>query len=492
MHPEREAVVHAGARITYGELAQRSGALAAAMRSDLGVRPGDVVVSTLPSSIDFVVTYLAAIRCRAITSAINTRLGASERKSIIDRTEPRLTIVPTGSEALPPGAGRVLHAAEIPLLVSGAPRPVPAAPAHDPPAHDPPAHDPVAIVWTSGTTGAPKGAVYDHAALRAIHAGMGDLTHPGDRRLVSLPFAHVGFMTRIYDEIVSGTTLVIVGEPWSAAEQLRLIESERITMATGVPTQWTLVLAQPDLATTDVSTLRLAGIGGAAVDPALVRAVREALRCPVMHRYTSTEAGLATGTRLGDPDEVVAQTVGVASPVVTLRLVDPASGADVTGSPGTVGEIRLRSPAMFCGYWRDPELSAAALDDDGFLRTGDLGTMRSGGNLRIVGRLKEMYIRGGYNVYPSEVEGVLADHPAVTQAAVVAAAAAVLGEIGVAFVVLAPGAPAPSLAELRDWCADRLADYKSPDRLVIVDSLPVNAGHKIDKQALASAAKEQV
>ena len=127
------------------------------------------------------------------------------------------------------------------------------------------ATDPACIVWTSGTTGEPKGAVYDHARLAAISRNMGELTADGDRRLVSLPFAHVGYMTRIYDEIASGTTLVLSTEPWSAGEHLRLLEAERITMITGVPTQWSLVLAHPDMATTDCSSLRLAGIGAEVV-----------------------------------------------------------------------------------------------------------------------------------------------------------------------------------------------------------------------------------
>jgi acyl-CoA synthetase (AMP-forming)/AMP-acid ligase II len=142
---------------------------------------------------------------------------------------------------------------------------------------------------------------------------------------------------------------------------------------------------------------------------------------------------------------------------------------------------------MMAGYWRDPELTATVIDADGWLHTGDLGTLDADGNVRIVGRLKEMYIRGGYNVYPAEVESVLEDHPAVGRAAVVGFPDPVLGEIGVAFVVPMPGpdATAPTRDELRAWCRDRLADYKAPDRVVVVDALPVNATHKVDKQALA-------
>jgi acyl-CoA synthetase (AMP-forming)/AMP-acid ligase II len=330
--------------------------------------------------------------------------------------------------------------------------------------------------------------MYDHARLAAISRNMGDLTHEADRRLVSLPFAHVGYMTRIWDELAHGTTLVVTGEPWSAAETLRLLGQERITVGTGVPTQWQMVLAHPDLAGTDTSHLRLCGIGGAAVAPDLVRRMREVLGCPVMNRYTSTEAGITTGTGIGDPDDVVAETVGRPAPAVELRLLDP-DGTEV--EPGEVGEIVVRSPMVMLGYWRDPTLTATVLDGEGWLHTGDLARADTRGDLRIVGRLKEMYIRGGYNVYPAEVEHVLTDHPGVDRVAVIGRPAPTIGEEGVAFVVPADPADPPDLEGLRSWCRDRIADYKAPDRLVLVESLPVTSMLKVDKRALAARMNEE-
>jgi acyl-CoA synthetase (AMP-forming)/AMP-acid ligase II len=324
--------------------------------------------------------------------------------------------------------------------------------------------------------------------MAAISRNIGQLTEPGDRRLVVLPFAHVGYMTRMWDELAHHTTIVLAGEPWSAEETLRLIRDERITMGTGVPTQWELVLAHPDLARTDFSQLRVCGIGGAAISPDLVRRMRETLQCPVISRYTSTEAGVTTSTVVGDSDEIVATTVGRAAPDVELTIVDPASGAELP--PGEVGEILVRSPAMMRGYWKDPALTATVVDADGRLHTGDLATVDADGVVRIVGRLKEMYIRGGYNVYPAEVEAVLADHPAVAQVAVVGLPDPVLGEVGGVFAVAADPARPPELADLRDWCRARIADYKAPDRLVVVDALPVTAMHKVDKAALAALTPE--
>jgi acyl-CoA synthetase (AMP-forming)/AMP-acid ligase II len=214
--------------------------------------------------------------------------------------------------------------------------------------------------------------------------------------------------------------------------------------------------------------------------------MRETLRCPVITRYTSTEAGVTTSTQVDDSDEVIAHTVGKPAPEVELRIADPTDGHEV--APGEVGEITCRSPAMMRGYWRDPELTASVVDRRGWLHTGDLGTIDADGNLRIVGRLKEMYIRGGYNVYPVEVEAVLAEHPDVARAAVVGVPDPVLGERGVAYIVVPEGHTPPDDDELRAWCRARIADYKAPDRVIVLDELPITPMLKIDKRELAERA----
>lgn len=472
--PTREAYVHGAERITYAALDRAADGFAAVLLEH-DIRRGDRVCLLLPSSIDFAVCYLGALRVGAITSAINLRLGAGEATSIVERTEPKLTVIDHGRET-PANAdpGVVLTRVQ---LAEAFRSPAPAAGAF--PARQP--DDPTCIVWTSGTTGAPKGAVYDHATQEAISRNIGELTVDAERRLVVLPFPHVGYMTRMWDELAHATTLVLAGEPWSATETLRLIREEGITMATGVPTQWSLVLAHPDLERTDFSGLRVAGLGAAAIAPELVRTMRSVLGCPVLTRYTSTEAGVTTSTRIGDPDETVATTVGRPAPEVELRIVDP-EGNDV--DQGVVGEVICRSPAMMRGYWRDPQRSAEVIDVDGYLHTGDLGYIGDDGNLRLVGRLKEMYIRGGYNVYPAEVEGLLAEHPKVDRVAVVGAPDPVLGEIGAAFVVPTDAGAPPSLEELRELSRSRLADYKAPDRLVVVHELPLTSMHKVDKLEL--------
>jgi acyl-CoA synthetase (AMP-forming)/AMP-acid ligase II len=461
-----------------------AGRLAAA-----GVGRGSVVCLVLPSSADYMVCYAAATRLGAVTSGVNPRLGAAEVRSILARTLPAVTVVDDGAEVPDGPVGTLLHRAEA-LAAAGGPPP-PSFPALAP-------SDPVAVVWTSGTTGLPKGAVFDHRSLAAVASGADPLSEPGDRRLSPLPFAHVGSMTRTWDEVANGVTTVITPTPWRAADAIRIVGEERITVAQGVPTQWALVLAHPDLEGADVSTLRVAGTGASRASAELVAAMRTRLGVPVVVRYTSTEASLGTGTVPGDADEVVAASVGRPVPGVELVV------ADDTGRPvaaGEVGRVRLRSAAVMRGYWGGPpagpgadgvvydrEATDAVLAPDGWLTTGDFGRLDDDGNLHLVGRANELYIRGGYNVYPAEVEAALTSHPAVAQAAVVGTPDPVLGEIGVAFVVPEAGSGPVDADGLRAHARAVLADYKAPDRVVACEALPLTSMMKVDKRALAARA----
>jgi acyl-CoA synthetase (AMP-forming)/AMP-acid ligase II len=476
--------------LTFAQWHDTAGALAAHLAS-LGVSKGDVVCLVLPSSIDYALAYAAALRLGAITTGINPRLGQLEIAGIVERTRPAVTVWdPALGVDVPPHAGEAIERGELEPMGRAA---------AEPPDVALDAADPVAVVFTSGTTGRPKGAVFDHANLAAVAAGTDVLSRPGDRRLSPLPFAHVGYMTRLWDEASSGVTTVITPNPWRAADALRILETERITVGQGVPTQWSLLLALDELDRTDLHALRIAGTGAARVPAALVAEMRRRLGVPVVVRYTSTETSLGTGTRLDDPDEVVATTVGRPVAGVTLRLTDD-DGAEV--APGAIGRVRLRSGASMRGYWADAagrprdavvdrSATATVVDDFGFVITGDYGLLGEDGNLRLVGRDNEMYIRGGYNVYPAEVEEVLGAHPRVQRVAVVGTPDPVLGEVGVAFVELPPATPsdqAPDLAALRRLCAGRLADYKAPDALVVLDALPLTPMMKIDKGALAEQA----
>jgi len=467
-----------------------------------GVGPGTVVCLLVPSSIDYMVCYAAALRLGAITSGVNLRLGAAEVTSILERTLPTVTVVDDGLAAPVGPTGTVLLRSDCAASFDGQPPDIwpRLAPS-----------DPVAVVWTSGTTGLPKGAVFDHDNLRAVAEAADVLSSAGDRRLSPLPFAHVGSMTRVWDEAANAVTTVITPTPWKAVDTVKIMAAERITVAQGVPTQWALVLARPELADADLSSLRIAGTGASRVPAELVAAMRVALGVPVVVRYTSTEASLGTGTVPGDPDGAVATSVGRPVPGVELRVTDEwadgGAAADHRGDDlpsGEVGRVRVRSAAVMRGYWGGPPTGPGAsglvldrnatelvLAADGWLTTGDFGFLDDEGRLHLAGRANELYIRGGYNVYPAEVEGALSDHPGLDQVAVVGAPDPVLGEIGVAFVVWAAGVepdPITLLAGLRASAHRTLADYKAPDRVVVVDRLPLTSMMKVDKRVLADRA----
>jgi acyl-CoA synthetase (AMP-forming)/AMP-acid ligase II len=277
-------------------------------------------------------------------------------------------------------------------------------------------------------------------------------------------------------------TLVISPTPWTAGEMVGLLGAEHITVAGGVPTQWAKLLDEPGLATVDTSALRIGVVATAPAPPELVARVSERLGCALVVRYAMTESPSNTGTEPDDPPDVSFRTVGRPQPGVEVELRGD-DGAPV--ARGEIGRVHIRSACVMRGYWNAPELTAEALDDDGWLRSGDLGAFDTAGNLHLVGRVSDLYIRGGYNVYPLEVEHVLVEHPAVAAAAIVGAPREVIGEIGVAFVVPAPGHPEPTLDQLRTWVRERLADYKAPDELRLVEALPMTAMSKVDKRALA-------
>ncbi|HEY1651182.1 MAG TPA: class I adenylate-forming enzyme family protein [Acidimicrobiales bacterium] len=469
----------------------------AGLLEERGVRKGDVVCLLLPSCLDYAVLYAALQRLGAITSGINPRMGGGEVASIIERAAPVLLVADADADAaVAAEAAAVPQVTRAEVAVAWTGRPPSSWPELGP-------DDPVALVWTSGTTGQPKGALFDHANLAAVARGTDVLSRPGDRRLSPLPFAHVAYMTRAWDEIAHGVTTVITPTPWRADDAIRIMAAERITVGQGVPTQWALMLASGELAGADLSALRVVGTGAARMSAAMVAEVRERFGAPVVVRYTSTETSLGTGTTLASSDAEVATTVGRPVPGVELAIVDE-TGAPVV--PGSIGRVLLRSPAAMRGYWGqgpgrgravheliDADATAAVLAPDGWLTTGDFGLLTPEGNLQLAGRAHERYIRGGYNVYPAEVEEALASHPSVARAAVVGAPDDVLGEIGVAVVVAEAGLR-PELGELRAHCAARLSDYKSPDALVVVDELPLTPMMKVDPGrlgALAARAAEE-
>lgn len=479
--PDALAYVEGDERMTYADWVARADSLAAELRAR-GVQPGDVLAVMLPSSIDYAVVYAAGARLGAVVTGINTRLGPTEITAILGRCEPAALVHEVDGDPVPAGAHRpaVLMTRTEMKTAAAAGTGLTDRPVRQP-------EDPVCIVWTSGTTGIPKGAWFDHRALQAGARLSGILSAYHDVRLMPVPFAHSGYMSKLWDQVEYVINCILMPAPWTPEKMLELMVTEHVTGGQGVPTQWTKFVELPGLADADLSSLRLCSTGSAPVTPELAEKLRTRLGVPVVVRYACTESVTVTGTLPDDPPEVLLHTVGRPGPGVELKLVDE-DGNEVP--QGQTGIVTLRSPVGMRGYWNDPERTAETLSPDGWITTSDLGMLRDDGNLVLQGRASEMYIRGGYNVYPAEVEAVLTGHPGVVRAAVVGVPDPVLGEIGVAYVVADRAGPRPDRASLRAWCHDRIADYKAPDRVIVLDALPITPMLKVDKRALAERAGE--
>jgi acyl-CoA synthetase (AMP-forming)/AMP-acid ligase II len=441
-----------GWSLSYADLDRLSDEVAVGLL-ELGVTEGDVVALTLATSPDHVVAYAACAKIGAICAGVNPRLTDHERDAVLDRARPKLII---GNEVAGDGPGTVLAHHR----VAGA----------TPPPLEPDSDRAVAIVFTSGTTGLPKGALFTNRQLAFItQVDTGMRWGGGGAGIGSTSLAHLGPTTKLPGSLMRGGCTFLVAR-WRAGDALRMTAEHRMASLAGIPTQVALMLHHPDFESTDLSSVRAVVIGGGPASPALVREIRERLGAPLAVRYSCTEAG--TG-------EV---SVGRPHHGVELAVRDPGTGEPV--ADGEVGEVCLRSPAVMSGYWRDPEATAAAFWPDGFVRTGDLGRIDDEGRLCLAGRAKEMYVRGGYNVHPMEVEAVLAAHPAVREVAVVSRQDDVMGEVGIAVVTVTAGSDPPTLDELRRFAGEHLAHHKLPEDLLVVDDLPLTAGEKIDKRAL--------
>jgi acyl-CoA synthetase (AMP-forming)/AMP-acid ligase II len=473
-----------GAALSYRALDERSDDVAGGLAAR-GLRTGDVVALLLPSGAAYAVAYAASAKLGAICAGVNDRLSPPERRRCLEVARPRLVLATraladeTGLGAQPELVEVDAGAAPEAAFAELGPGSVPARSGR-PTALAPDPDRPVAVVFTSGTTGDPKGAVFSGRQLTAIgEIDGGGRWGGGGRGLSSTSFAHLGYMTKLPQALRGGGTTYLM-ERWSAGDALQMVERHRVTALGGIPTQLALMLRHPRFATTDVSSVRTIAIGGGPATAALVREVRARFGVPVVVRYTCTEAGVGVGTAPDDPPEDAEETVGRARAGVELTVRDQDDRLLPTGE---VGQVCLRSPAVMSGYWRDPEATAAVFTADGAVRTGDLGFLDERGRLHLSGRLKEMYVRGGYNVFPLEVENVLADHPGVAHVAVVPRPDPVMGEIGVAVVVPATE-PAPTLESLRAHGRARLAAYKLPEALELTAELPRTAMEKIDRNAL--------
>jgi HIP---CoA ligase len=357
------------------------------------------------------------------------------------------------------------------------------------------------IIFTSGTTGTPKGAVLTHGASTRTYAAWSDTVglRRGDRYLVVYPFFHcAGLKSAVLACVLTGATIVPC-PVFEVATVMSLVARERISMLPGPPALYQSLL-NADLSGYDTSSLRLAVTGAASVPVDLVRRMRDDLGfASVVTGYGLTETtGTVSMCRHDDPIEVIATTSGRPIPDLEVRVVDTA-GADRAGAAAAVtdvpvgepGEVWVRGYAVMRCYFDAPEATEAAFTADGWLRTGDIGVLDADGNLRITDRIKDMFIVGGFNAYPAEIENLMSRHPDVAQVAIVGVPDERLGEVGVAYVIPRQGS-APTAAELIAWCRGEMANFKVPRRVEFVPALPLNPSGKVLKFELRERERQSV
>ena len=500
----REGLVEPDRRLTFAELAAAADEAARAYVAR-GIEAGDRVAIWAPNMGDWVVAALGAFRAGAVVVTVNTRFKGAEAAHVVRTAGARLLV--TVTDFLDTDYVALLAAAGVPdcveeIVVLAGPAPAAAAPpavtwseflaggaAVEPAVTTARAEalapdDVSTIIFTSGTTGAPKGAMLRHGAAVRAYTSWADVVGLGDsdRYLIVNPFFHTfGLNAGIVACLITGATIV-PHAVFDVPQVMRRVDEEAITMLPGPPSVYQTILDHPELDRFDLSTLRLAVTGAAAVPVEMIRRMRSELTFrTIVTGYGLTEAtGIATMCRHDDDPETIATTSGRAIPGVEVVVVDEAGTPVPAGSPG---EVVVRGYNVMAGYFGDPGATSATVDADGWLHTGDVGVMDERGNLRITDRTKDMFVVGGFNAYPAEIENMIMEHPAVSQVAVIGVPDRRLGEVGRAYVVPRDGATVDGEA-LIAWCRERMANYKVPRSVEVVDALPLNAVGKVQKFVL--------
>jgi len=497
-HPDHECIVFGNRRLTYGQVAAEAEALATALRG-LGIEVGDRLAVDLPNWPEWVIALLATARLGAVFVPLHPALSYHELRYQLRNTEASLALaaeslgdvdylevfedlireLPDLQYLVTVGQedfwydDRVFQFGD--LVMRGRRDGSPAADVD-------PSTAPLAIIYTSGTMGKPKGAVLTHHGLTyTAMAVAGALAHrEGDRVLAAVPFFTVFGMQTAITTLLTGGTLVLEGA-FEPAEALRLIEDEHITVFHGVPTMFQLLMNDPSFGSRDLSTVRTGIVAGSPVSVDLVRRIRRWNDVQIAYGLTETSPTVSI-TRFDDSPERRETTVGRPIEGVEVRIVDLTNGA-LHGSEA-VGELAVRGPNVMAGYHRMPSATKQSLTAEGYLLTGDLAVLDDDGYVSIVGRRKEMIIRGGYNVFPRELEDVLRMHPAVENACVVGIPNEVLGEMICACVIPVEGAIVTG-DEMKDYCREHVADYKVPDCIRFFDTFPMTGSGKVKRQELA-------
>ncbi|MFD6892986.1 FadD3 family acyl-CoA ligase [Rhodococcus sp. NPDC060086] len=454
-----EAVVDGDLRITFTDLTDRIRRAAGAF-ADAGIRKGDRVAIWGPNSAEWAIAAFGLLTAGGVLVPINTRYREDEAADIIRRSGAKAVLVQKGF------LGQDFTVAEpVPVfdlksdfLSSGEPFEVKVH-----------GDDIADIMYTSGTTGRPKGVMMNHRQTLRMFSEWCDLAdlRQGDRYMIVNPFFHMfGYKAGLIASMIRGATVLPI-PVLDVDRVLELVEREKVTMLPGPPTLYQSLLTTPTAH--DISSLRAAVTGSADIPVELIRRISKELPFEtIMTGYGLSEGGTATASRRGDTFEQIATTVGKPCDGIEIRIADDS-------------EVLIRGYNVMQGYLDDPQGTAEAIDTHGWLHTGDLGTLDPEGRLRIVGRKKDMFIVGGFNAYPAEIEGFLLEHPAVDQVAVIGVPDERLGQVGKAFVV--SRAPVPA-ADLIAWSRERMAGFKAPRFVEYLDALPLGATGKVMKDQL--------
>jgi acyl-CoA synthetase (AMP-forming)/AMP-acid ligase II len=507
--PTGEALVDGDVRLTFPQL---STAVADAARGAiaLGLQPGDRAAIWAPNIGEWVIAALGVLSAGGVLVPLNTRFKGSEAAYILSKSGARVLFTVTDFLGTDYVAELASHRADLPLetvvvlqgtsscgatawsdfLARGASEVSPSATEQRIAAIK--SDDLSDIIFTSGTTGRPKGVMATHGQSLRVYEAWTEVVGlaEGDRYLVVNPFFHTfGYKAGFLAAIMRGAT-TIPHAVFDVPQVLQRVAAERVSMLPGPPTLYQSILNHPERDRFDLSSLRLAVTGAAAVPVEMIRRMREELTFKtIVTGYGLTEStGTVAMCRHDDDPETIANTSGRAIPDTEVRVIS-TDGEEVPR--GQAGEIVVRGYNVMVGYFDDAAETAAAIDSQGWLHTGDIGVMDDRGYLRITDRLKDMFIVGGFNAYPAEIEGALLRHPTVAQAAVVGVPDDRMGEVGMAFVVARPGASV-NADELMVWCRGEMANYKVPRRVEVVESLPLNASGKVLKYQLRAQARHSI
>ena len=463
---DAEAVVDGPLRLTFAEVVDRIRCAAGAF-AEFGINKGDRVAVWAPNSAEWMIAAFGLLTAGGVLVPVNTRFKSEEAADIIARSGAKAVLIQQGflDQDYTAPAGVPVIDLKSDFLTSGSPS------VRD--GGDVNGTDISEIIFTSGTTGRPKGVMMNHIQnLRHYeeYSGLIDLRE-GDRYLLINPYFHTfGLKAGLLSSFIRGATMLPV-DVFDIDRVVEMVVAERITMLPGPPTLYHSLLAVEDKS--KLATLRVGVTGAADIPVELIRRAFDELPFQLLATgYGLTEGGTATLSRPGDSPEEIATTAGLPLGGVEVRIADD-------------GEVLMRGFTVMQGYLDDPVATAETVDPDGWLHTGDLGTLDAAGRLRIVGRKKDMFIVGGFNAYPAEIEGFLLEHPAVAQAAVIGVPDERMGQVGKAFIVAKDGGPTISGDDLIDWSRQRMAGFKVPRYVEFLDKLPLNATGKVMKDKLS-------